>query len=219
MVGRSRQTRDSCGRAWTTEDPNPGRDRRIESGLRRFRPNRFRRVSVLPSPRLRSSRNRSIRRTSAFRRSDPGRRRSRLRAGMAAAISPCRRTGVLLYFQGATRADAPAPINASSAGSIAGGRGRDAVDAGFYGDMDLSPDGRLVAITRQDGARRAEIWVFDWNKTVARLDRTNRRDESCLVARWRTDRVCVASQGQRRHVRDERQQCRRRDAAARVAGQ
>ena len=35
--------------------------------------------------------------------------------------------------------------------------------AGTYGDMDLSPDGRFVAVTRQDGAT-SDIWVIDWQR-------------------------------------------------------
>ncbi len=79
--------------------------------------------------------------------------------------------GVLLYFQG-------------TAGATAVGRGRTAtaqwnwveragpvrvaIEAGAYGDLDLSPDGRLIAVTRQDaGAPAADIWVIDWEKSVS----------------------------------------------------
>jgi Tol biopolymer transport system component/serine/threonine protein kinase len=37
--------------------------------------------------------------------------------------------------------------------------------AGPYGDMDLSPDGRLVAVTRQEGPT-ADIWVIDWQRAA-----------------------------------------------------
>jgi hypothetical protein len=37
--------------------------------------------------------------------------------------------------------------------------------AGPYGDMDLSPDGRFVAVTRQDAAS-ADIWVIDWQRAA-----------------------------------------------------
>jgi Tol biopolymer transport system component len=42
---------------------------------------------------------------------------------------------------------------------------RAAGDVGTYGDFDLSPDGRLIAITRQDaGDAGADIWVIDWER-------------------------------------------------------
>jgi Tol biopolymer transport system component len=37
--------------------------------------------------------------------------------------------------------------------------------AGPYGDMDLSPNGRLVAVTRQEGAA-TDIWVIDWQRAA-----------------------------------------------------
>jgi serine/threonine protein kinase/Tol biopolymer transport system component len=38
-------------------------------------------------------------------------------------------------------------------------------EAGSFGDMDVSPDGKLVAVTRQDvGAPGADIWVIDWQR-------------------------------------------------------
>jgi Tol biopolymer transport system component len=41
-------------------------------------------------------------------------------------------------------------------------------EAGPYGDMDLSPDGKLIAVTRQDaGAPGADIWVLDWQRGVS----------------------------------------------------
>jgi Tol biopolymer transport system component/tRNA A-37 threonylcarbamoyl transferase component Bud32 len=40
-----------------------------------------------------------------------------------------------------------------------------ASDVGTYGDFDLSPNGRLIAITRQDaGDPGADIWVIDWER-------------------------------------------------------
>jgi Tol biopolymer transport system component/tRNA A-37 threonylcarbamoyl transferase component Bud32 len=35
-------------------------------------------------------------------------------------------------------------------------------ETGTYGDMDLSPDGKLIAVTQGDGA--ADIWVIDWQR-------------------------------------------------------
>jgi Tol biopolymer transport system component len=41
-------------------------------------------------------------------------------------------------------------------------------EAGPYGDMDVSPDGKLIAVTRQDpGAPGADIWVIDWQRGVS----------------------------------------------------
>jgi serine/threonine protein kinase/Tol biopolymer transport system component len=41
-------------------------------------------------------------------------------------------------------------------------------EPGSYGDMDLSPDGRLIAVTRQDpGAPGSDIWVLDWQRGVS----------------------------------------------------
>ena len=79
--------------------------------------------------------------------------------------------GVLIFFQG---------IGASSTGRARasqeqfawidrkGGRGGPALAAGNYGDMDLSPDGKLIAITRQEpGVPNADIFVIDWEKVVS----------------------------------------------------
>jgi Tol biopolymer transport system component len=73
--------------------------------------------------------------------------------------------GVLLYFQGVGSA------GRGRAGQEQFGwmRGRSGgIDAGSYGDMDLSPDGKLIAITKQDaGAPTADIFVIDWEKSVS----------------------------------------------------
>jgi Tol biopolymer transport system component len=38
-------------------------------------------------------------------------------------------------------------------------------DLGTYGDFDVSPDGRLIAITRLDqGASSTDVWVIDWQR-------------------------------------------------------
>jgi len=38
-------------------------------------------------------------------------------------------------------------------------------DQGPYGDFDLSPDGKLIALTRQEtGAAGADIWLVDWQR-------------------------------------------------------
>jgi Tol biopolymer transport system component len=80
-------------------------------------------------------------------------------------------SGVLLYFQGVGGATT---FGRGRTGQEQfawvdrkGGRGGGALDGGPYGDMDLSPDGKLIAITKQDpGAPHADIWVIDWEKAL-----------------------------------------------------
>lgn len=79
--------------------------------------------------------------------------------------------GVLIYFQGAagTGSTGRARTVLAQFGwtDSTGGQRVHALDSGSYGDMDLSPDGKRIAITRQDpGASRADIWVIDWEKAV-----------------------------------------------------
>jgi len=76
--------------------------------------------------------------------------------------------GVLLYFQGA---GAPAGRAEVMQGTFFGWRDRtgrsieSGGEAGPYGDMDLSPDGKQIALTRQDaGAGGGDIWVVDWQR-------------------------------------------------------
>ena len=41
-------------------------------------------------------------------------------------------------------------------------------EPGSHGDMDVSPDGKLIAVTRQDpGAPASDIWVIDWQRGVS----------------------------------------------------
>jgi Tol biopolymer transport system component len=79
------------------------------------------------------------------------------------------RTGVLIYFQGSgtSASTGRGRTGPSQFAWIdrAGSRGGTALDAGNYGDMDLSPDARSIAITKQDpGAPTADIWVVEWEK-------------------------------------------------------
>jgi Tol biopolymer transport system component len=79
-------------------------------------------------------------------------------------------TGALLYLQGAG-----AGANAGRGSIVQNaqwgwvdrtGRPLDlAGEVGSYGDMDLSPDGKLIAVTKQDTASPgADIWVIDWQR-------------------------------------------------------
>ena len=86
------------------------------------------------------------------------------------AVSP---SGTLIYFNttagavGASRARATANWQfgwhdrSGRLLTVAG-------EPGTYGDMDLSPDGKLIAVTRQDAnAPAADVWVIDWQRGVA----------------------------------------------------
>ncbi|TAK16685.1 MAG: serine/threonine-protein kinase [Acidobacteria bacterium] len=80
-------------------------------------------------------------------------------------------TGALVYYQGLPGASTTgrARVTTSQFGWIdrGGGRSGAALDPGQYGDMDLSPDGKLIAVTRQEsGTPAADIWVIDWAKQV-----------------------------------------------------
>ncbi len=80
-------------------------------------------------------------------------------------------TGVLMYLQGVAGATSTGRGRTAQAQWNWAGRGRrsgTAIEPGPYGDMDLSPDGRLVAVTKQDsGAPTADVWVIDWEKSVS----------------------------------------------------
>jgi hypothetical protein len=85
-------------------------------------------------------------------------------------------TGALLYFQGAGAPTAGGYIMAPNVqwGWVdqSGNLLEPAGEQGPYGDMDLSPDGRLIAVTKQDGeSPGADIWVIDWQRAgvAARL--------------------------------------------------
>ncbi|MDO8677264.1 MAG: protein kinase [Acidobacteriota bacterium] len=79
--------------------------------------------------------------------------------------------GVLLYFQGggATALGGSGRAQITAPNATFGWRDRSgrqlglAGEQGAYGDIDLSPDAKFVAITRQDGAG-ADIWVIDWER-------------------------------------------------------
>ena len=74
-------------------------------------------------------------------------------------------SGALLYFQGTGGPTGRAQVNPVAVFGFRdrSGNGQSQVgEQGPYGDIDLSPDGKFVAITRQDaGAPGADIWVID----------------------------------------------------------
>jgi Tol biopolymer transport system component len=77
--------------------------------------------------------------------------------------------GALLYFQGTS---APTGRGGIMATNVQWGwvdrSGRpldDGGEPGAYGDMDVSPDGKFIAVTRQDAASPStDIWVIDWKR-------------------------------------------------------
>lgn len=80
-------------------------------------------------------------------------------------------TGVLLYFQsGGAGGGGLAGRGQIAPNIVFGWRDRTgrllglAGEQGSYGDIDLSPDGKFVAITRQDSSPGADIWVIDWER-------------------------------------------------------
>jgi eukaryotic-like serine/threonine-protein kinase len=84
-------------------------------------------------------------------------------------------TGALLYFQGLGAPAGRGNIVQNVQWGWVDRTGRPlglAGESGPYGDMDLSPDGKLIAVTKQDtGSPGADIWVIDWQRAgvVSRL--------------------------------------------------
>ncbi len=78
--------------------------------------------------------------------------------------------GVLLYFQGGGALGGPAGRGQAVPNAVFGWRDRTgrqlgpAGEPGTYGDIDLSPDVKFIAITRQDSGPGADIWVIDWER-------------------------------------------------------
>jgi hypothetical protein len=77
--------------------------------------------------------------------------------------------GSLLYYQGANNTPAgrgQIMFSAVQWGWVdRSGRPLEAAgEPGPYGDFDLSPDGKLIAVTKQDSGPGADIWVIDWQR-------------------------------------------------------
>jgi Tol biopolymer transport system component len=76
--------------------------------------------------------------------------------------------GVLIYYQGAGGPAGRAAVSTPARFAWYDRTGRELAEAGeqgSYGDMDVSPDGKLIALTRQDaGAAGADIWIIDWQR-------------------------------------------------------
>ena len=78
--------------------------------------------------------------------------------------------GALVYFQSQGGRGGPAGRGGLIPNAQYGWKDRSgrtihaAGEPGTYGDMDLSPDGKLIAITQSDGSSGADIWVIDWQR-------------------------------------------------------
>ena len=80
-------------------------------------------------------------------------------------------TGTLVYFQGSSGAGTGR--SGAQQGWQYGWHDRagrliaDAGDPGPYGELDVSPDETLIAVTRQEtGAPGSDIWIIDWQRRV-----------------------------------------------------
>ena len=79
-------------------------------------------------------------------------------------------TGSLVYFQGTSAPAGRAQVLFTAVQwgwADRAGRPTDqpyAGEPGPYGDFDLSPDGKLIAVTKQEGGPGADIWVIDWQR-------------------------------------------------------
>jgi Tol biopolymer transport system component len=78
------------------------------------------------------------------------------------------RNGVLVYNQGSNAPAGRAMATPSFQAGWVERSGRaigPAGEAGTYGDFDASPDGKLIAITRQEsGNAGADVWIIDWQR-------------------------------------------------------
>ena len=78
-------------------------------------------------------------------------------------------SGVLLYFQGVgISAGRGQTQTAAQFGWVnrTGSQVAPAGTTGQYGDFDLSPDGKLIAMTQQDSGSTADIWIVDWQRAA-----------------------------------------------------
>jgi eukaryotic-like serine/threonine-protein kinase len=103
--------------------------------------------------------------------------------------------GALVYFQGVAGAASAGRGRAVNAQwnwvTSTAGRSGTAVESGPYGDLDLSPDGKLIAITKQDvGAPAADIWVIDWQKSVSH--RVTSDPGNAIDPVWSSDSARIA---------------------------
>jgi len=79
------------------------------------------------------------------------------------------RTGVLVFYQGEMAASGRGQTGTMRFGWVdrTGSRIGGAIEAGPHGDMDVSPDQKFIALTKQEaGAPGADIVVVEWEKGI-----------------------------------------------------
>jgi Tol biopolymer transport system component len=75
-------------------------------------------------------------------------------------------TGSLIYFQGTSAPAGRAATLPTQWGWVdrAGSPAELAGEPDNFGDMDVSPDAKLIAVTKQEAGPGADIWVIDWQR-------------------------------------------------------
>jgi Tol biopolymer transport system component len=107
-------------------------------------------------------------------------------------------TGTLIFFQGAGGGGPTGRAGTSTAqfGFVdrTGGRVMVGVETGSYGDMDLSPDGTLIAITKQEpGTATSDIWVVDWQQAKSHRLSTDPSDDLNPVWSWDNKQIAFTT--------------------------
>ena len=111
---------------------------------------------------------------------------------MGRGIFDVSQNGVLLYLQSATAGATGRGRQIPESFGWIGRGGQDvAIEAGTYGDMDLSPNGKLVAITQgENPASSSDIWVIDVEKNTSVRLTTDAGDDVDPI--WAPDGTRVA---------------------------
>jgi Tol biopolymer transport system component len=77
--------------------------------------------------------------------------------------------GVLMYFQGTGISTGRGRVQPNAQFGWVDRTGKLLESAGVtaaYGDIDLSPDGKQIAVTQQEAGATADIWVIDWQRAA-----------------------------------------------------
>jgi Tol biopolymer transport system component/predicted Ser/Thr protein kinase len=115
--------------------------------------------------------------------------------GSGRGVFDVSQNGTLLYFQGVAAINTASrfwTIVDTQLGWVdRTGRTLEYVgEQGTYGEADLSPDGTLLAVTRQDAGARTDIWVIDWRRGVSTPLTRDPADEGTPV--WSPDGSQIA---------------------------